>query len=63
MVKYFCDVCGVETPRREYVGTRYCPKFGKVKCEIMVSVNNVWNKGVICLKCLKEVLRKGKEGK
>ena len=63
MVKYFCDVCETEVTKREYIVKRYRPSLGKVECEIMVRIDGIWNSGCICLKCLKEVLNKGREKK
>lgn len=59
MIKYFCDVCGEET-KRNYVGERLIHEHvynnGKVKCEVMVTINGTANGGVICEKCLRYVL-------
>ena len=60
-IKFFCDVCGEET-KRNYVSERlkpelvYGPSEREVRCEVIVAINGTWNDGVICEKCLREVL-------
>lgn len=61
MTKYFCDVCGKEVEIRDCVTSRYTPKLGKVRCEVMIQIDEVWNSGSICLECLLKVLQEGKE--
>jgi len=60
-IKYFCDVCGVET-KRNYVSERLKPEllYGEferaARCEVTVAINGAWNGGVICERCLRRVL-------
>lgn len=59
MIKHYCDVCGKELDRN-YVSDRLIRTMGKVKTEVMVSIDGAWNHGDICLVCLMNVLTAGK---
>ena len=58
-VKWFCDVCKKEM-KRNVVDKRlkgmvdFSDK--RVLIEVMVGVENTWNDGEICMKCLHDVL-------
>lgn len=58
MIKHFCDICEKEV-QRNYSSARYRVKMGNAEVEILVAINGVYNSGVICLKCLLEVVNSG----
>lgn len=64
MIKRYCDVCGKEVDR-SVSSDRFRPSdvVGgvRVDCEIMVSINGVWNAGDLCVDCLKAIVEKGQE--
>ena len=60
MIKRFCDICGKET-ERNYVEQKYSPTKGQVQCEVRVATKGGWDKGDICLACVKDVLTYGEE--
>ena len=57
-----CDVCG-DSLKRNYVSNRLKLKRGRFTAEIMVIRDSTCNSGEICLKCLRDVLSRGKESK
>lgn len=57
MIRFYCDVCGVELEKAEH--KRIIKKLGKVQVEILVAVEGVTNGGHICHGCVWEVLAKG----
>ena len=57
-----CDVCGASLGRN-YVSSRLQLKRGRFTAEIMLKRDSTYNTGEICLKCVREVLAKGKEVK
>lgn len=60
MVKLFCDQCGnqIETNR---VSERLVLQHGKLKIEVYVAVNNVWNSGHACVTCVQRAVIEGEE--
>ena len=60
MCKCFCDLCGLEIPLSE-AGKHKLFKLGRVTAEVMVAVDNVWNAGHICPRCLEDVITQGVE--
>ena len=66
VIKYFCDVCGEET-ERNYVSDRFKPelvheKGSVITCKVMVAIDGTWNGGIICEKCLRDVLTQPERG-
>lgn len=57
--KWFCDGCGTEITRN-YVSKRLQRKRGRFVAEVMVHTDGTSNKGDICLRCLMDVITKGK---
>jgi len=62
MIIYSCDVCK-KTVEREYVSNRLIRNKGRVTIEVMVAVDETWNKGDVCLDCLLDVMNNGTEPK
>lgn len=58
VIKHFCDVCGMVI-ERNFVSDRLVRRKGRVSVEVMVTIDNVANKGDICLPCLLDVLNSG----
>jgi hypothetical protein len=65
MVKYYCDRCGKETTENKVsqrlTTTIQNPKGGTIELSIILGINGVWNNGVICMDCLREILSCFKE--
>ena len=55
MTKMFCDRCKRET-RRNYVSDRLKGIMGGHGIEVMVKYGGTWNKGHLCLECLKNII-------
>ena len=59
-VKYFCDICGGRV-KRNYVMPRLLRRFQRVKVEIYVAVDGVWNSGHLCKACVLSAVKNGKD--
>lgn len=60
MFKCFCDMCGLEFPLNE-AGKRKLFKLGRVTAQVIVAVDDIWNAGHICPRCLEDVITQGVE--
>lgn len=58
MIKYFCNKCGRELKKGDHDRVRR--KLGSFKVEIMIAVNDVWNAGELCHKCIIKIVNEGK---
>ena len=63
MTKYYCDNCQMELLPNE--GNRIIREKitdeCRIKIEIMVAVNGVWNSGTLCNRCILLVVNDGKD--
>jgi hypothetical protein len=58
MTKYFCDRCKNELKTEDHVRLKL--RLGDHSIEVMTALNDVWNNGNICHKCVKEIVARGK---
>jgi hypothetical protein len=58
MVRYYCDVCDKELHESDH--GRLALKLGDVSIAVMHSMNGVWNKGLVCHNCIREVIAHGR---
>jgi len=56
MIKLFCDNCGAAISE-DFNRTIF--KLGKVTVDVIVAVNDVWNKGHTCLECVRKTVAEG----
>ena len=59
MIRHYCDACGKEIGRN-VVSERFKPTFYRKGenwyAEVLIAKGATWNKGDLCLDCLKEFL-------
>ena len=60
MIKRFCDICEKEI-KRNYAQQRLTVTKGRIKVEVIVTVDSVANSGEICLDCLLETINSVRE--
>ena len=64
MIKHYCDICAEEI-KRNYVSERFCPHKKKSNhlwgLDVIVSQDGTFNKGELCLVCLKKIFNEGEE--
>jgi hypothetical protein len=56
-VRFFCDVYEKELLKADH--DRLKLQWGKVTIEVITAVDDAWNSGQICHKCIREVIEKG----
>jgi hypothetical protein len=61
MTKYYCDRCQKELKSKEH--NRLKLRLGDHSIEVLTALKGVWNGGLICHECVKEVVMRGKDCK
>lgn len=57
MIKYFCDICGVEIPSQH--SGRVVRQIGRLKVEVMHTFDDTANAGQICHDCIIQAVVQG----
>jgi hypothetical protein len=55
--KFYCDVCETELKPEDH--GRIKRQLGRVRIEIMRAVDNTWNGGYTCHRCVLDVVKGG----